>query len=110
MSSALANQLVFVVWGVVVAAGHAALWAHGQRTGVAAAVSLARLLFWQAFGWSLFAVLLARHLEVLDLAFRAFLPAIYTALVVRPALYLVAAGALLVAALAVFLRHRRRRG
>ncbi len=107
-ASALANQLVFVAWGVAAAAVHAGLVRHGWRAGWRRAVLAAAVLATLAAGAGTFALLVARHREILDLGFRALLPALYHPALTRPALGYALALALALTAASLFLVSRIR--
>lgn len=104
-ASALANRLVFAGWGLAGAAVLVAvlprsleLWAGrpGGRERIAAAAA-----FVLAPALALFGLLASRHHEVLDLAWRAVLPGLYTEAVAEAGTYHGLAIVLLVGAVAL---------
>ena len=108
LSSALANRLVFVGWGIAVAALYVALLRWGIGAGWPAALLAGRLLLLLAGGLAVYARLVARHFEEFDLAFRAFLPALYHPLATAPRSSLGAALALALTGSAFLLVGRLR--
>jgi hypothetical protein len=83
--SAIADRLLFVYWAL----GLGALWVILLRHGFAAGWPGARLAgvmaLLGALGLAGFAVIEARHHEILDLGFRAVLPGLYHPVATRPA-------------------------
>jgi hypothetical protein len=94
LTSALANRLVFVGWAIAVAALYVALLRWGIGAGWPAALLTGRLLLLLGGGLAVYARLVARHFDEFDLAFRAFLPALYHPLATQPRTSLGAALAL----------------
>lgn len=114
-ASALANRLVFAGWGLAAAAVATPVLRRSFedrlfRPGGAARVA-ATALFVAAVALGLFAVLVERDHEVLDLGARAVLAGVYVPAVTAPATYfaLAAALALTGVALALAARSVRRR-
>ena len=106
MTSAVANRLVFVAWGFIAAAASAfalrSSWAAGwNRAGVAgatiSAVGLALVVF---------AALVAREHEVVDLGFRAVWWSVYHPLLTSSAAWGTVGGAGLVVGLIGCSRRR----
>lgn len=99
--SVLADRTVFALWALILGVcwiavlrhGLAAGWRRGQLPGV-----LAMLL---AAGLAVFALLEARHHEILDLGFRAVFPAAYHPVSTKPGTAGVLAGILALAGLAL---------
>jgi len=91
--SALADRLVFVGWALAMGAvwvlllryTFTAAWSPARRTGAMALLA--------ALGLGGFAALEAEHHEILDLGFRAVLPAVYHPAATRPATAAAGAGA-----------------
>jgi hypothetical protein len=79
VASALANRLIFVAWGLAAASLYALGLRRGFETGDWGLPLLALGAGLLTFGW-----LLGRNREELDLAFRAFLPALYHPLLTEP--------------------------
>jgi len=100
-ASALANRWSFAVWGLA-AAGATTLalrramevWWGRPAARARIVVRVSAVL---APALALFAWLVARHQEVLDLGLRAVWPALYTPVATRPATYFVAAAVVAVA-------------
>ncbi len=97
-ASALANRLAFAGWGIAVAIAAALVlrrafettWGRpGARWRIAA-----RLAAFLAPALALFAWLVARDSESLDVGLRAVLPGLYTPLATRAATYYVLAAAI----------------
>jgi len=88
--SAIADRLAFVGWALVVAAAWVALLYHAFAAGWPAARRVGAMALAAAAAFAAFAWLEVEHQEVLELGFRAELPAIYHPVATRPA----AAGAL----------------
>jgi hypothetical protein len=84
LTSALANRLVFVGWAVAFAALYVALLRWGIGAGWPAVLLVGRLLLLLGGGFAVYARLVARHFDEFDLAFRAFLPALYHPLATQP--------------------------
>lgn len=107
--SAIADRLLFVYWAL----GLGALWVILLRHGFAAGWPGARIAgvmsFLGALGLAGFALIEARHHEILDLGFRAVLPGIYHPVATRPATAAGAAAALAVAGTVALLLSLRRR-
>jgi hypothetical protein len=107
-ASVLANRIVFLGWALLAAVGHTwllrALWSRGPSVPLRVALCLG----WAAAMLVVFALLVARHGEILDLGYRAMLWAGYTPALTRPLTYHLAAGTLLAAALAAAAMARRR--
>lgn len=106
--SALADRLAFAGWALALAGLYTAAlrsaidgqWSRSRRKVV--------LGLLQALGWAAFAGLAWRYHEILDLGFRAVLPAIYRPETTAPATFLALAGLVLLGTLASsFFRHRR---
>lgn len=99
VTSVLADRLVFAVWAVAVAAVHAALLRFAYDLGWQGYLVAGAALLALGLGFVAYAALVERHHEILDLGFRAFLPALYHPNLTRPAaplalaLVLAAAGA-----------------
>lgn len=110
-ASALANRLEFVAWGMASAGIYAVLLRHGFQAGWRQTTLACVMLLILAAGWAGFGHLVARHREVLDLAFRAVLPALYHPILTRPALGygLAVLLVLMAAALGLFGQLRARR-
>lgn len=85
LASVLADRLIFVGWAFATALAFAlalSFEAGGRSSGGGPYDGLSLLglgLGWLAFGW-----LTGRHREELDLAFRAFLPAVYHPVLTAP--------------------------
>ena len=111
-ASALADRLDFAGWAIVAGTGYALLLRAAWVRGWSAAARAALVLGWTALALLAFATLVARHQEVLDLGYRALLWPVYMPLLTRPLTARVAAGALVLSALAalVFARTTRRVG
>ncbi len=114
-ASALANRLVFAGWGIAVAVAAALVLRRGFETtwgrpGAGWRVA-ARLALLAAPALALFAWLVARDPESLDVGLRAVLPGLYTPLATRADTYYLLAAALAGAAVASALaaRYHRRR-
>ncbi len=108
--SALADRLDFVGWSLVVAALYTAALRQGLAAGWPAARLAGGLGLMLAAAAFAFGRIEAAHQEVLDLGFRAVLPALYTPLATSPrgagtVAAVLAAGGL--AAFAAALRSRR---
>jgi uncharacterized protein YceK len=106
--SALADRLAFAGWALLLAG----LYTAALRTAIDGQWSESRrkivLGLLQALGWAAFAGLAWRYHEILDLGFRAVLPALYRPATTAPATFLALAGLVLLGTLASsFLRHRR---
>jgi len=94
LSSALADRLVFVgwalalgtLWVLVLRHTFTAAWSPARRTGAMALLA--------ALGLGGFAALEAEHHEILDLGFRAVLPAVYHPAATRPATAMIGVAAL----------------
>ncbi len=100
-ASALANRWIFAAWGLAAAVATALalrraveVWRGRPAARARIAVRLAAVL---APALALFAWLVARHQEILDLGLRAVWPALYTPVATRPATYFVAAALVAVA-------------
>jgi len=89
ISSALANRLIFIAWGLAAASLYAFGLRRGFETGDWSLPLLALGVALLAYGW-----LLGRYREELDLAFRAFLPSLYQPLFTEPLTSLLAGSAL----------------
>jgi hypothetical protein len=96
--SALADRLAFAGWALAAAAGYAVLLRHGVEAGWARGRRVASLALWLALALGGFAALEAEHREILDLGFRAVLPALYRPAATRPATALGLAVVLLIVA------------
>lgn len=103
-TSALANRLELVVWGLGCAAVYAGLLRRGWRRPAPTAAALAAL----AGALGIFALLVARHQEALDLGFRALLPALYHPVLAGPVPALALAAIPAIAALVIVLTPRIR--
>lgn len=106
--SALADRLAFAGWALALAA----LYTAALRTAIDSRWIPSRrkivLGLLQALGWAAFAGLAWRYHEILDLGFRAVLPALYRPATTAPATFLALAGLVLLGSLASsLLRHRR---
>lgn len=97
VAGALANRIVFVVCGLVAAAVYAALLRAGLTRGWSLARRTAVQLLALAAAAAAFAALVARHGDILDLGYRAALPALYSPVAARPATGLALAAALALA-------------
>ncbi|MEA2605201.1 MAG: hypothetical protein QOF89_6193 [Acidobacteriota bacterium] len=75
--SALADRTVFVLWALVAAALWVALLRQGLAAGWPGARRAGSLLLLLAAAFAVFAGLESAHAEILDLGFRAVLPAVY---------------------------------
>jgi hypothetical protein len=99
--SALADRTVFVLWALVAGA----LWVTLLRQGMSAGWRTLRLtgslLLLAAAAFGAFAALESAHGEILDLGFRAVLPAVYHPLATRPGTAGVLAGVLALAGAAM---------
>ena len=92
--SALADRLVFVGWALALAAAWVLLLRHGFQAGWSTSRRTGAMALLAALGLAGFAALEAEHHEILDLGFRAVLPAVYHPAATRPGSAGVAAGAL----------------
>jgi hypothetical protein len=77
LASALANRVVFVGWGVVLALAWTLLLRFGMERGWGAWLLTARLLLVLGVGAAWLSRLVGRHHEELDLGFRAVFPGLY---------------------------------
>ncbi len=107
--SALADRLVFVGWALALAAFHTTALRQGLQAGWPAARLVGVLALLMAAGAFAFARLEAAHQMVLDLGFRAVLPALYTPIATSPRGADVTAAALAAAGLAALAAGRQRR-
>jgi hypothetical protein len=83
--SAIADRLAFVVWGLALGTAYVLLLRQGLAAGWndwRLAGALALLL---AVGFAVFAAIERQHGEILDLGFRALLPALYRPATTAPA-------------------------
>ena len=84
VASALADRLAFAGWAIVAGVGHALLLRAAWSRGWGASARLALALGWAALALFVFAALVARHGEILDLGYRALLWPVYTPVLTRP--------------------------
>lgn len=107
--SAIADRLLFVYWALGLGALWVILLRHGFAAGWPGARIAGAMAFLGALGLAGFALIEARHHEILDLGFRAVLPGLYHPVATRPATAAGAAAALAAAGTAALLwpvRHR----
>jgi len=97
VASALANRLAFAGWAIVMAVAHASLLRVTYDVGWAGRIIAGAALITQGLGFVAFAALVERHGEILDLGYRAALPALHHPLLTRPTTYLVLAAVLALA-------------
>lgn len=106
--SALADRLVFAGWALALAAAWVLLLRHAFQAGWSRAGRAGAMALLAALGLAGFAALEAEHHEILDLGFRAVLPALYHPLATRPSSAgFVAAGLALTGAAALLASRRR---
>lgn len=97
-ASALANRLVFAGWGLAVAAVVAPVLRRGFEDRRASPPRIAgTALLTAGLVLGPFALLVARHREILDLGWRAVLPGLYTPAATAPGAWAVLAGLLILA-------------
>jgi hypothetical protein len=109
--SALADRLAFVGWALALAAAWVLLLRHAFTAGWSPARRTGAMALLAALGSGGFAALEAEHQEILDLGFRAVLPAVYHPAATRPETAGAVAAALALlgsAALLISWRSRRR--
>jgi len=109
--SALADRLAFVGWALALATAWVLLLRHAFTAGWSPARRTGAMALLGALGLGGFAALEAEHQEILDLGFRAVLPAVYHPIATRPETAAVGAAALALfgsAALLIGRRSRRR--
>jgi hypothetical protein len=106
--SALADRLIFVGWALALATAWVLLLRHGFTAGWSAARRRGTMALLAALGLGGFAALEAEHQEILDLGFRAVLPAVYHPAATRPVTAGIVAAALALAGAAALLASRRR--
>jgi hypothetical protein len=82
--SALADRLVFAGWALALASAWVLLLRHGFSAGWSTARRTGAMALLAAVGLGGFAALEAEHHEILDLGFRAVLPAAYHPAATRP--------------------------
>jgi hypothetical protein len=99
--SALADRLVFVGWALVLTALYTAALRQGLQAGWPAPRLIGALALLMAAGALVFSRLEALHHEVLDLGFRAVLPAVYTPAATSSRAAAITAGTLAGAGLAI---------
>ena len=104
--SALANALVFVAWGLVLTACHVGVLRWVWRAGCRRSLLAAALCGVAAVGWGTLGALVARHGEILDLALRALLPALYHPRLAQPGPEVGVAGLFAVTAVALAVASR----
>ncbi|MEA2691932.1 MAG: hypothetical protein QOJ16_1319 [Acidobacteriota bacterium] len=75
--SAIADRLAFVYWALALGAAYTLLLRHGLSAGWGDARLAGALALLLAAGFAAFAALERAHGEILDLGFRALLPAVY---------------------------------
>lgn len=108
VGSALADRLVFAVWALAVASLYALVLRWGMGAGWPRVALAGRSLLVLAAGAAAHARLVARHQEELDLAFRAFLPALYHPAATAPRSSVAAAWGLTMGGAALLLAARVR--
>jgi len=82
--SALADRLVFAGWALALGAAWVLLLRHGFSAGWSTSRRTGAMALLAALGLGGFAALEAEHHEILDLGFRAVLPAVYHPAATRP--------------------------
>ena len=108
--SALADRLAFAGWALALGSAWVLLLRHGFSAGWSAARRTGAMALLAALGLGGFAALEAEHHEILDLGFRAVLPAVYHPIATRPETAVAVAAALaLVGSAALFMSWRSRR-
>ena len=108
-ASALANRLAFAGWGLAVAALVAPILRRGFEDRRASPPRIAgTALLTAGLVLGPFALLVARHREVLDLGWRAVLPGLYTPAATAPGAWAALAGVLVLAGAALRLVPRPR--
>jgi hypothetical protein len=108
--SALADRLIFVGWALALATAWVLLLRYGFTVGWRPARRRGTMALLAALGLGGFAALEAEHQEILDLGFRAVLPAVYHPAATRPATAGIVAAALALAGAAALGLSRRRTG
>ena len=106
--SALADRLAFVGWALVLATAWVLLLRHAFTAGWSPARRIGAMALLGALGLGGFAALEAEHHEILDLGFRAVLPAVYHPIATRPETAAAGAAALALVGAAALLMSRRR--
>jgi hypothetical protein len=106
--SALADRLAFVGWALVLATAWVLLLRHAFTAGWSPARRAGVMALLGALGLGGFAALEAEHHEILDLGFRAVLPAVYHPAATRPATAGALAGVLALLGAVSLLVSRRR--
>lgn len=109
VTSGLANRLAFAYWALAAAFAYTFLLRHALAREWPAARRRGALFLTQGVAWGIFALLVARHREIFDLGFRAFLPDLYAPWATRPETAGAVAAILLLTAAASVLASRRRR-
>jgi hypothetical protein len=107
--SALADRLAFAGWALALAAAWVLLLRHTFTAGWSPARRTGAMALLGALGLGGFAALEAEHHEILDLGFRAVLPAVYHPAATRPQTAGVLAGVLALAGGAALLLGWTRR-
>ena len=82
--SALADRLAFAGWALALATAWVLLLRHGFSAGWTPVRRTGAMALLAALGLGGFAALEAEHHEILDLGFRAVLPAVYHPAATRP--------------------------
>lgn len=82
--SAIADRLAFVGWALALGTAWVLLLRHGFSAGWSTARRTGAMALLAAVGLGGFAALEAEHHEILDLGFRAVLPAVYHPAATRP--------------------------
>jgi hypothetical protein len=107
--SALADRLAFAGWALALGTAWVLLLRHGFSAGWSAARRTGAMALLAALGLGGFAALEAKHHEILDLGFRAVLPAVYHPAATRPlTAAAVAAVCALLGGVALMLNLKRR--
>jgi len=106
--SALADRLAFVGWALALAAAWVLLLRHAFTVGWSPARRTGAMALLAALGLGGFAALEAEHHEILDLGFRAVLPAVYHPIATRPETAATGAAALALVGTVALLMSRRR--
>jgi hypothetical protein len=106
--SALADRLAFAGWALALATAWVLLLRHAFQAAWSPARRAGSMAILAALGLAGFAALEAKHHEILDLGFRAVLPALYHPAATRPVTAASAAGLLALVGAAGLLASRRR--
>lgn len=106
--SALADRLAFAGWALALASAWVLLLRHSFQAGWSRARRAGAMALLAALGLSGFAALEAEHHEILDLGFRAVLPALYHPVATRPASAGFAAAVFALIGAAALVASRRR--